>query len=124
MQSSISCPILLDEDKKILCLDNSKEIVDEKKIKVDRNDHEIINSTEEGIAAPLGFHSVESLIPESDTPNVLIECTECQFLAATAGSLIQHEKMKHRGIKFPCVLCDFAGETFDGLYEHIESVHF
>ena len=64
------------------------------------------------------------LIPESDTPNVLIECTECQFLAAKAGSLIQHEKMKHRGIKFPCVLCDFAGETFDGLYEHIESVHF
>ena len=125
---SISYPILLtkDEDKHISNLGNSNEIVDDIKIKVEKHDLENIDLTEETIEAFPNFKSEKSLVPvsgETNIPSISIQCAECGYLASTAGSLIQHKKMQHQGIKFPCVLCDFAGETFDCLYKHIEIVH-
>ena len=133
LHSSTSYPVFLlkrNEDggnSALSVLESSTTIVDSKKIEAEKKDLEYYDLMEESLAPDPSLNNhIRPLFSQCDlvlNPYNSLDCNKCEFIAETSGSLIQHKKMKHKGIAFPCVLCDFAGENFDGLYEHIESVH-
>ena len=50
-------------------------------------------------------------------------CGQCEYQAITKGSLFQHKRSIHEGIKYPCAQCEYQATTKSNLKQHRKSVH-
>ena len=51
------------------------------------------------------------------------ECKQCDFKTSQRGSLWQHNKSAHEGVKFLCQQCDYKASQKSNLLTHIKSKH-
>ena len=51
------------------------------------------------------------------------QCPECGAGFTRKGSMMEHYRSKHEGIKYPCNQCDYQATTQSNLQTHIQSKH-
>ena len=50
-------------------------------------------------------------------------CKKCNQMFSSRGSLTNHTKAIHEGVRFPCDQCDFKGTQNNSLKKHRRSIH-
>ena len=50
-------------------------------------------------------------------------CSLCTYEATAQGSLTQHKKSIHQGVKYPCTICAYKASCTSDLSKHIKSQH-
>ena len=50
-------------------------------------------------------------------------CSQCEYIATQASSLMIHVENKHEGIRYPCSQCEYIATTAWALKIHVKNQH-
>ena len=68
-------------------------------------------------------HSYLKRHKESKHEGVRYQCEQCDVSTTTKGDLSRHRRSKHEGIKYPCDQCAYSATTSSDLKQHKDAKH-